>query len=154
MFSFLKKDGEEESKGASKGDWITLVVLIGLAIGGYFYVKYAKQNYQDSYHEAKKIYDSGDYVKAKVQFEKVMDLGWRDSALEHSAYDHLDTLDSMENAQREAFLRASQSLRDKDSVTWKLEIIKLQDVFFLDSNEQKTVREWQSQTQAPQPISQ
>lgn len=160
MFSFLKKENEEE-KSSNTSDLVTLVVIAILATSGYFWYQFEKEAKAEALKVAEQTYQQNKLEEAHHLFCQLAEecpasrayvrnllspifgnYGVSDSAMDKVIFTRYETLDSISANRNEHFQKAEDAVKTKDLLTLKQELLQIQDELFLDSNQKESLVEW------------
>ena len=78
---------DEDRKTASVGDVVTLIAIVGLVVGGYFYYRVSRQSALEGFAQADSLLVAGNYAEALERYTQLQDAGWKSDSLDSILYD-------------------------------------------------------------------
>ncbi len=101
-------------------DGVTLLVIIGLIVGGYQYYQYAKKKSADAFAACDAAYvaataDVAKYAEVETCYEATWDLGFVSDSLEVIRQNRIGEIEDMRNAQKDLYTNVNAALDKNDS---------------------------------------
>lgn len=110
--SFLEK---EDAKPSSMWDWVVGVGLVVLVGGFTFFYQNQKRSSARRFHAADSLFHAGDYRSAVKLYVELKDAQYLTTVHDSTIYARLDSVEAMEDEEKEAFSLARAKLAAGDT---------------------------------------
>lgn len=110
--SFLEKEDEKKS---AFWDWFIGIGLLVLVGGFTLYYQLQKRATQSRFTAADALFQSGDFVGAARAYEELKDASYLTAANDSIIYERLDTIEALEESERETVFRLRTRLGAGDA---------------------------------------
>jgi hypothetical protein len=110
---FLEKEGESQSP---LWDWVIGIGLLVLVGGFTFYYQFQKRTSLSSFSQADSLFQVGEFRSAESQYEALKSAQYLTPLHDSLIYARLDSIESMEEADAQAFARIRSRLAAGDTL--------------------------------------
>ena len=123
---------DEDRKTASVGDVVTLIAIVGLVVGGYFYYRVSRQSALEGFAQADSLFVAGNYAEALERYAQLQDAGWKSDSLDSILYDRQAKIEGWKELSAEVTVSVDSLLAAGDTAGAVARLGELPNRAFLD----------------------